>query len=102
MSRGVLLCELITPNDGLPAETFGAPNCTRLVRLKNSVRNCSPTRSVMAVVLKRAKSQLLIPWPRSVGSSRLSVPKVNAGGEVKHDVLNHALSLDCAAPPCDF
>src|SRR5437016_12250059 len=99
---GVLAWELITPKDGLPAETFGLPNCTRLNRLKNSVRNCSPIRSVMDVVLKTAKSQLLMPWLRSVGSSRLSLPNVNAGGEEKQAVLNHWASLACAAPPGDL
>src|SRR6266704_2811519 len=56
----------------------------------------------MDVVLKTAKSQLLMPWPRRVGSSRLSLPNVNAGGEEKQAVLNHWASLACAAPPGDL
>src|SRR5437899_435456 len=40
--------------------------------------------------------------PRRVGSSRLSVPKANAGGGVKHDVLNHWLSRAWAEPATDL
>src|SRR5438132_1095096 len=59
-------------------------------------------RSVIAVVLKRAKSQLAMPAPRIVGSRRPAVPNANAGGGVKHEVLNNWLSLDCAEPATDL
>src|SRR5215475_23168 len=56
----------------------------------------------MAVVLKSAKSKLLVPWPRREGSRRLSLPNVKAGGETKHEVLNHRLSFDCAEPETEL
>jgi hypothetical protein len=54
--------------------------------------NCTLTRSVTCVVLNAAKSQLAIPALRNLASRRLSSPKVNAGGCVKQDVLNHSSS----------
>ncbi len=59
ISRGVLTCVVITPNvefDAVVSTWFGFPNCTLLNKLKNSVRNSSPTRSVIRVFLNSAKS----------------------------------------------
>ena len=98
ISRGLFACELTTPNDGFPSDKPGEPNCTRLKRLKNSVRNCNLMRSAIDVVLNTAKSQLSIPCFRKLGSKRPSEPKVNAGAAVKHAVLNHSFSLDVAEP----
>ena len=58
------------PNDAFPTvseavEAEARPNCGVLNRLKNSERNCSMARSVMAVFLKRPKSQLFEPGPRT-------------------------------------
>src|SRR5579862_610339 len=91
----------MTPNEGFPCVKPGAANCTRLNRLKNSVRNCTLMRSVIVVVLNIAKSQLSIPWARNLGSKRPSVPRVKAGAAVKHAVLNHPLSRDVAEPEID-
>jgi len=62
----------------------GGPNCVRLNALKNSVRNCKLTLSVTDVSFTIAKSQLLIPGARMAPSVRLSSPKVNSAGAVKH------------------
>src|SRR5277367_1513600 len=82
---------------------FGAANWTRLNVLKNSVRNCKPNRSPgpKFTVLNAARSQLLIPWPRSVGSTRDSFPKPKSLGAVKQAGLNQAIppvSVTCAVP----
>src|SRR5882757_5417379 len=72
---------------------FGGPNCTRLKVLKNSVRNWRPSLSSgpNLVVLKIAISQLLIPAPRRVESTRPSSPKPQSGGVVKQFGLNQAI-----------
>src|ERR1700681_3616701 len=72
---------------------FGGPNWTRLKVLKNSVRNCRPSLSSgpKFVVLNIAMSQLLIPWPRRVESTRPSFPKPQSGGAVKQLGSNHAI-----------
>src|SRR5271155_561512 len=64
----------------LQQAVFGGPNWTRLNVLKNSVRNCKPSlfSGPKFVVLNNAKSQLLIPAPRSVASTRDSSPKSQA------------------------
>src|SRR5277367_1247260 len=82
---------------------FGGPNWTRLNVLKNSVRNCKPNFSSgpKLVVLNIARSQLLIPSPRSVGSTRDSFPKPKSLGAVKQVGLNQAIppvSGACATP----
>ena len=56
---------------------FGGPHWTWLKRLKNSVRN---SRFILSsgpkrVFLKMAQSKLLMPFIRSVGSTRDSLPK---------------------------
>lgn len=92
MRRGLLSgFELVTvPNPFEFPETKavpGNPNCSRLNKLKNSVRNCRLVRSVIPVVLKMAKSKLLIPSARSVASTRDSSPNPQAGGPAKQAVL---------------
>src|ERR1700744_6517339 len=74
-------------------EVFGAANWTRLNVLKNSVRNCRPSFSPgpKVVVLNIAMSQLSIPSPRSVGSTRDSFPKPKSLGAVKQAGLNHGI-----------
>src|SRR5258708_20251198 len=94
MSRGVFNWLFTIPKLAVFAvqqAVFGGPNCTRLKVLKNSVRNCSPSLSSgpKFVVLNIAMSQLLIPCPRSVGSTRPSLPKPQSGGAVKPLGLNH-------------
>ena len=59
---------------------FGAANCTRLNKFRNSVSNNRLTRSVIGVDLVTAKSKVFIPSVRNVGSVRLSVPKLNCPG----------------------
>src|SRR5258706_15665277 len=96
MSRGVFNWLFTIPKLALFAvqhAVFGGPNCTRLKVLKNSVRNCSPNLSSgpKFVVLNIAMSQLLIPCPRRVGSTRPSLPKPQSGGGVKQLGLNQAI-----------
>src|SRR6202453_2450174 len=106
MSLGVFNWLLVIPKVGLLAvqqAVVGAPNWTRLNVLKNSVRNCKPNLSPgpKFVLLNIARSQLLIPWPRSVGSTRDSLPKPKSLGAVKQAGLNQAIppfSATCAAP----
>src|SRR5580698_6377838 len=54
------------------------------------------------VVLNNAKSQLLIPAPRSVASTRDSSPNDQSSGAVKQFGLNQAIppfdSVTCAVP----
>src|SRR6202522_2507916 len=87
----------------LQQAVFGGPNWTRLNVLKNSVRNCKPNFSPgpKLVVLKIARSQLSIPSPRSVGSTRDSFPKPKSLGAVKQFGVNQAIPPDaavCATP----
>src|SRR5258708_5182526 len=82
---------------------FGATNWTRLNVLKNSVRNSKPNFSPgpKFVLLNIARSQLLIPWPRRLGSTRDSFPKPKSLGAVKQAGLNQAnppFSFTCAVP----
>src|ERR1700727_3753618 len=102
MSLGVLSWLLTTPKlpVGGPVQqvVFGGPNWTRLNVLKNSVRNCKPSlfSGPKFVVLKSARSQLLMPAPRSVASTRDSSPKAQADaarvppGGAKQFTLNQA------------
>src|ERR1700723_3211099 len=107
MSLGVLSWLLTTPKlpVGGPVQqvVFGGPNWTRLNVLKNSVRNCKPNFSPgpKLVVLNIARSQLLIPWPRRLGSTRDSFPKPKFAGAVKQAGLIQAIppvSFTCAVP----
>src|SRR6202161_4374630 len=106
MSLGLFNWLLVIPKVGLLAwqqAVVGAPNWTRLNVLKNSVRNCKPNFSPgpKFVVLNIARSQLLIPSPRSVGSTRDSFPKPKLLGAVKQSGLNQAIPPDaavCATP----
>src|SRR3984957_21111055 len=77
----------------LQQAVFGGPNWTRLNVLKNSVRNCKPNFSPgpKVVVLNIAMSQLSIPSPRSVGSTRDSFPKPKSLGAVKQAGLNQGI-----------
>src|ERR1700757_3175210 len=82
---------------------FGGAKWTRLKALKHSVRNCKPSFSFgpKFVVLNSAMSQLLIPAPRSVGSTRDSSPKAKSPGAVKQVGSNQAIppvSWTCAVP----
>src|ERR1700733_4489097 len=82
---------------------FGGSNCARLKVLKNSVRNWKPSfpSGPKFVVLKSARSQLSIPAPRSVGSTRDSFPKPKSLGAVKQVGLSQAIppaSGTCEAP----
>src|SRR6266481_9425161 len=81
-----------------PTLVFGGANCVRLKRLKNSLRNSSPSLSSgpNRVRLNSAKSKLFTPAPRSLGSVRDSSPKVKSAGEAKQAVLNH--SAICGMP----
>src|ERR1700728_4838247 len=108
MSLGVLSWLLTTPKlpVGGPVQqvVFGGPNWTLLNVLKNSVRNCMPSlfSGPKLVVLNNAKSQLLIPAPRSVASTRDSSPNDQSSGAVKQFGLNQAIppfdSVTCAVP----
>src|SRR6266478_6380314 len=71
---------------------FGGANWVRLNKLKNSTRNSIPvfaSRPSMSF-LKRAKSKLITPSERSVGSARDWFPKVKSAGAEKQAGLNHA------------
>src|ERR1700748_373081 len=95
MSLGLFNWLLVIPKLALldaQQAVFGGPNCTRLKVLKNSVRNSKPYFSPgpKFVVFFIAMSQLSIPWPRSVGSTRDSLPKPKLLGTVKQAGLNQA------------
>src|SRR5271156_2901092 len=79
----------------LQQAVFGGPNWTRLNVLKNSVRNCKPSlfSGPKFVVLNNAKSQLLIPAPRNVASTRDSSPKPHSAGATKQLALNQTTLL---------
>src|ERR1700677_4611884 len=99
MSLGLFNWLLVIPKLALldsQHAVFGGPNWTRLNVLKNSVRNCKPNFSPgpKLVVLNSARSQLLIPSPRSVGSTRDSLPKPKSLGAVKQFGLNQAIPPD--------
>ncbi len=94
MSLGLLSWLVTSPKPGLFVSlnaallqhaVLGGPNWTRLKVLKNSVRNCKPSlfSGPKFVVLNSAMSQLLIPAPRSVASTRDSSPKPQSAGAVK-------------------
>src|SRR5262245_44164652 len=68
--------ELIAPLENTVA--FGVPKFVRLSRLKISVRNCKPTRSVKEVLLKTDRSTLARPGPLNTPLPRF--PYVPAGG----------------------
>src|SRR5580658_4682950 len=93
MSRGLFNWLFTSPKPAAPKPVFGGANWTRLNVLKNSVRNCKPSLSSgpKFVVLKIAMSQLLIPAPRSVGSTRDSSPKPQSAGAVKQLGLIHVI-----------
>src|SRR5580693_9851420 len=105
MSLGVLSWLLTTPKlpVGGPVQqvVFGGPNWTRLKVLKNSVRNCKPSlfSGPKFVVLNNAMSQLLIPAPRSVASTRGSSPNAQSPGGVKQFVLIQVIPPETAT--CD-
>src|SRR5271156_1332814 len=106
MSLGLPSWLLVMPKLALfdaQQAVFGGPNWTRLNVLNNSVRNCKPSLSSgpKVVVLKNARSQLSIPSPRRVGSTRDSFPKPKSAGAVKQFVLIQAIppvSFVCAVP----
>src|ERR1700688_722660 len=106
MSLGLFNWLLVIPTVGLLAwqqAGGGGPNWARLKGFKNSVRNFKPYLSSGSklVVVNSARSQLLIPSPRSVGSTRDSFPKPKSLGAVKQAGLNQAMPPDaaaCAAP----
>src|SRR5438309_7003392 len=70
---------------------LGGANCVRLNRLKNSTRDSIPARpsEPKTIFLNTAKSKLIMPSERKVGSTRGSLPKVKSAGAAKHAVLNH-------------
>src|SRR5262249_27729916 len=74
-SRGRFIAEVTIPKFGFPTCVFGSANCTRLNRLKNSVRKSRLIRSVMCVCLLTVKSQLAMPAAFRTGSVRGSLPK---------------------------
>src|SRR5258708_34760608 len=76
---------LTTPNVDEPTLVLGGANCVRLKRLKNSVRNSSPSFSSgpKRVLLNKEKSQLLTPDARRFGSVRDSLPKTQSAGAAK-------------------
>ena len=100
MSRGLLTVFVMLPKLADGRKLSGGPNCWRLKRLKNSVRNSRPSLSAgpNVVLLNTAKSKLRIPCWRSLESTRGSFPNVNAFGCEKQEVLNHSFSLDSALP----
>src|SRR5271163_3523681 len=106
MSLGLPSWLLVMPKLALfdsQQAVFGGPNWTRLNVLKNSVRNCKPNFSSgpKLVVLRSARSQLLIPAPRSVGSTRDSFPNPKSLGAVKQFGLNQAIPpapVTCEVP----
>src|SRR6202049_1689838 len=96
MSLGLPSWLLVMPKLALfdsQQAVFGGPNWTRLNVLKNSVRNCKPSFSLgpKFVVLKTARSQLSMPAPRSVASTRGSFPNAKSPGGVKQFGLNQAI-----------
>src|SRR5277367_6965382 len=106
MSLGLFNWLFVIPKVALFARqqaVFGGLNWARLNVLKNSVRNCKPNFSSgpKFVVLNIARSQLSIPAPRSVPSTRDSFPKPKSLGAVKQFGLNQAIppvSGACATP----
>src|SRR5262249_14365157 len=80
ISRGWLTWLVTTPNCGLPKVKPGFPKRTRLNTLKNSVRNCRFIRPSFRnlLFLTSPKSMLLMPWSRTSGSVRATLPNVNA------------------------
>src|ERR1700722_7833325 len=75
---------------GVPSKPV--PGCEKygwLKMLKNSVRNSTPIRSPILVFLNTAKSKLLIPGPRRLGSTRDSSPNPHCGGAAKQLVLKY-------------
>src|SRR5579863_4459800 len=96
------MVEVIWPNPfpvGLPVKPVaGCEKYGWLNRLKNSVRNSTPTFSPIFVLLNTAKSKLLIPGPRRLESTRDSVPNPHSGGAAKQLVLKYWVRL----PPPDF
>src|SRR3984885_15926007 len=105
MSLGLFnwLLDIPKPLAALQQAVFGALNWTRLNVLKNSVRNSKPNLSPgpKFVVFLIAMSQLLIPSPRSVGSTRDSFPKPKSLGAVKQAGLNQAIppvEVTCEVP----
>src|SRR6266851_1635889 len=54
-SRGWFIADVTMPNVGVPKDVPGSANCTRLNRLKNSVRKSRLMRSVIAVCFTTAK-----------------------------------------------
>src|ERR1700733_1142504 len=105
MSLGLFnwLLDIPKPLAALQQAVFGALNWTRLNVLKNSVRNSKPYLSPgpKLVVFFIAMSQLLIPSPRSVGSTRDSLPKPKLLGAVKQAGLIQAFPpvvFTCAGP----
>src|ERR1700678_2490326 len=95
MRRGVFSWLFTIPKVLLPRVLPGGPNWTRLNVLKNSDRNCKPSlfSGPKFVVLNNAKSQLLIPAPRIVASTRDSSPKPHSAGATKQLVLNQTTLL---------
>ena len=100
--------EVTCPKAAAPNDVFTPANCVWLKRLKNSARNCTATRSVIAVRLMNETSQLLIPGARN--SPRPALPNVPNAGFAKELVLNQRetvlLSVTgairsgrCAPPP---
>src|SRR5260370_18308001 len=99
MSRGVFNWLFTIPKLALFAvqhAVFGGPNCTRLKVLKNSVRNCSPNLSSgpKFVVLNIAMSQLLIPCPRRLRSTRPSLPNPQSDLRLKQLGFNQPIPPD--------
>ena len=104
-SRGLVpgAVDVTTPKFGLFAEqqiVLGGANCVRLNKLKTSVRNSRPSRSLLVnrILLNNAASKLLMPCERSRGSTRDSVPNSKSAGAAKHDVLNHSVKREVAFP----
>src|SRR5258705_5228468 len=87
------------PNVEEPTLVFGGENCVRLKRLKNSLRNSTPSLSSgpNRVRLNNAKSKLFTPGPRRLGSVRDSSPKVKSAGETKQAVLKNSFSAGTPA-----
>src|SRR6266481_2454904 len=97
ISLGVVPAAVLvtTPKFADPTLVLGGANCVRLNRLKNSVRNSSPSllSGPNCVRLNNEKSKLFTPEPRRLESVRDSLPKVKSAGETKQAELNHSLSL---------
>src|SRR4051794_36408816 len=93
MTRGLLDCELITPNWFELMVVFGIPKTTWFRMLNASARNCTVMRSMGLNILKSEKSRFCDDGARTSGRVRATLPNVKAAGCENTEVLKYCLSL---------